>query len=300
MTRGYTNQRDTWVNTEPYDAVYMNSLVRILDSQVHGALEGVGAGIIDGGDVAAGTGLSVTVAALKAIVSTEHLLTYLQTDAPVTVADLEPSSTLYIHAAAVFATSPGDPDSREDAGVVLFASDSDVEPNAILLATVVTGSESVTSVTDAREYVPAQEALTALQALSTSVSDLEDALDALTARVDAIEAGGGGGGAVGYWGALERTASDPTRINQFVDEEIADHVDAYHSGEETGGGTALQIEQWETDAANFGQSVLAITRKLDQNHPDEFRDAVTIVHGVYGDGSGSSPDWVDHVNTTWS
>ena len=302
MTRGYTNQRDTWVNTEPYDAVYMNSLVRILDSQVHGALEGVGAGIIDGGDVAAGTGLSVSVAAIKALVSTQHLLTYLQTDAPVTVSDLEPGATLFIHAAAVFAVDPGDPDSREDAGAVLFASDTDVEADAILLARVVTGADSVTSVTDLREYVPAQQALTALGDLSATVEDLEDALDALALRVDALEAGGGGGGGgTVYWGALERTGADPTRINQFVAEEIAGHVEDYHSGEsESGGGTTLQIEQWETDAANFGQAVLSATRKLDATHPEEFQDAVTVVHGIYGDGTDDTPDWIDHVNTTWS
>lgn len=167
-------------------------------------------------------------------------------------------------------------------------------------------SESCLSVDDSEAERVASVAVIAAQVAALMAAlgvpwELED--DAQTILASLLAGGDGGGGAEGpiYWGPLERSVADPTRIAQHVDGEIAQHVEEWHGDEDAPGapGVTLNIEQWEVDAANSGQAVLAITRKLDQNHPDEFEDAIVVVHGVYGDGSGGSPDWVDHVNTTW-
>jgi hypothetical protein len=298
MDPGYDGlQRINWVNSEDYDAAYMNSLVKIVDSQVHGALEGVGNDVIDGGVVAAGSGLSVAVTALKAVCSTQHGQCYLQTDTGETVDSLPAEATVYIHAAAVFAAGPREDDSRENAGVVLFWSYLDSENDAVLLATVETGAAAVDTVTDSRTLVPAQQALALCTSLVDDIADLQDLIDDLTARVEVLE--GMGGGETTRWGALEKTGADPTRISQEIDADVAQHVTDYHSGDEGGEvPLTLNIEEWEVDAANHAQMALYLT-SLDADLPLEFQDAVTVVHGVYGDGTDGTPDWVDEANSTW-
>ena len=259
MDRGYTQQRVDWTNQIDYDAPYMNSLVKILDSQVHGALEGVGGGVIEGGVVAAGTGLSVTVTALKGIADTQHGLTYLQTDATEIVSDLDADSTVYIHAGAVFSADPDETDSRESAVLLLFASDSDTETDAILLATVTTGAAAVLDVTDSRTMVPVQQALAAIAAIDSDITDLEtdvegmkDVLgdgyydangdpvggeDSVHDRLTDLEGGGGGGGSVVYWGGLDRSSGDATTIPEYV----AEQVGSGSGGGDSTGGTVVQL-----------------------------------------------------------
>lgn len=173
------------------------------------------------------------------------------------------------------------------------------------VGTATADSESCLAVDDSEAERVASVAVMAEQIVALMAAlglpwELDEDAQTILAALLSGEGGGEGGGPV-YWGTLERSVSDPTRVAQHVDGEIARHVEDYHGDEEQPGapGVTLNIEQWEVDAANAGQAALAITRKLDQNHPDEFEDAIVVVHGVYGDGSGGSPDWVDHENSTW-
>jgi hypothetical protein len=307
VDRGYDQQRDDWVDTEDYASAYMNSLVRIADSQTHGALEGVGAGVIAGGVVASGAGLFVTVAAFKAILDTTHGMVYLETDGAIAITALTPSETLYIYAGAVWGVAVGDEDSRETATPLMFFSDSNAEADALLLASVVTGPASVTSVTDLREFSPAQEAALGVADLATIKSDLGPGYwsggvhvvsDSISARLDAIE-GGGGTGYIMYWGTAWKGAGDNTTIEQEIDTRIA----AALAGVQTGSGGVPVADYWDEDAVRQAKTVLALVANGESALALAVGaaqvDAVTVVWGIYGDGTGSTPNFIDVANSTW-
>ena len=263
---GYDQLRDNYTTGEPLEAVLYNSHVQILDSQLHGALEGVGAGVIEGGEVSAGVGLGVDVAALKAIADTSKGKTYLATGLLDTVTGLTPNTTVYIHAGAEFATDPEDNDSRESGEPLLFMSLLDTEVDAVLLAEVETGGSSVSSVTDRRTFA----GIAGLQLLIDALEARADTLEADTGqlkldlgdgyydeegvhvdgeasvhdRLAALESGGGGGGSLVYWKPLAASSGDATTI----DEAIAAAVGAGGGG--GGGGSTggdVQVVQVPSD-----------------------------------------------------
>jgi len=311
MPRHYDQLRDDYVTGEPLPASEYNSLVRILDTQVEGALEGVGAGVISGGSVSAGNGLSVDISALKAVIDTQYGLCYVESE-DATVGNLPDDSTVYIWARAVFPLNPGDPDSRETGYVEFYWAVSDQgEADALLLAEVATSGGAVTSVTDRRSFVPAQQALQLAQSLSSDLNDVRAAIGSayfgqsppsasLDERVTALESGGGGGGGgPTYWGGLEKAAGDPTTIEQEIEAEIADHVQEYHSGQQGSGGGEVVIEEWDADAANQARLTLKLVRSVDPDAAKYFTDAVIVVWGAYGDGTAGTPDFVDRDSSTW-
>lgn len=315
---GYTQLRSDWINGEDFDAAYMNSMVRILDTQLHGALEGLGAGIISGAVASAGTGLSVQVTALKGIISTEHGLVYLQTDAALTLSGLTANSTLYLHLGAVFAVTAEDEDSRETAGGVLFVTANTSETNSTCLAQVVTGSDSVVSVTDRRTMCPVAAVQALAATLQTDLQTLEDTdaslkaslgtdyYDALgnpvtgngtvTARLDNLEAGGLG--ETIYWGPLPKTAADPTSIEQFVAAQVAAHVTALHGQASAEEKVEVLLQHYDMDNVRLGRTLLRVCRVTDATILQYMPDAAWVVWGKSGDGTDAY-DFVDHTNSTW-
>lgn len=140
-----------------------------------------------------------------------------------------------------------------------------------------------------------------LTAIADEVSALDSAIGipytgsvSLQARVTTLEGGGDGGSQVVYWGALQKANGDPTT----VDQEIASKIAALPSAGGSGSGVAVS-KQWDVDAVNQSKHLLRYTGATDHQGPANAVDCVTIVWGCYGDGSNSSPDFVDRVHSTW-
>lgn len=313
MLLHYDQLSDEHVTGESVSAAEYNSLVRILDSQVAAALEGVGEGVVSGGEVTAGSGLAVNVSPLVAVVRTEVGLVGLVTSGTTTVTGLPADTTLYLYAAANLEEGGGEEDSRES-GVVVFtwqATGGELA-GAVLLAKVRTASQSVASVTDLRVSVPSRQAAALVEAVEAQIDDLEAAVggaylgdeppaQSLHDRVTALEQQSGGGGgtpAAVFWGALARAAGDPTTVDQAISAAIAAH-EAAQAGDESQDTIAVGEPQWDVSVVNLAKAVLDVTAHLRTHHPDTLLDAVVIVPGVYGDGSGDTPDYVDRENSTW-
>ena len=119
-------------------------------------------------------------------------------------------------------------------------------------------------------------------------------------RLTTIEDIGGIGGApvVPKLDALVTTEGED--VFQVADGAAADavaaHVVALHDGSPTSG---LTEDPYDVDATNQAKALL---QEIAQDNPlaaDTQIDAVTIVWGIYGDGTGTTPDYVDRVNSTW-
>jgi len=309
MDRDYSQLNSDYVTSDVLPAVEYDALVGILDRQLHGALQGIGDGVITGGAVTGGGGLTCNVSALRAILDSSEGYIYLQTTAGVALSDLPPSSTVYVHGGA--SITGGADDSQVTAAVTVFWSYSDVEADAVLLAEVVTGPATVTSITDNRAFVTAEEALQATAALQALAATTQTAIgaeyfggsppsDSLHSRVSVLEGGYGGPGGTIYWGSMWRGAGDLTTVDQQIDSDIAEHVTDYHGGGATGGipGTNIEVAEWDVEAANHARMLLRATRQTDADLPRYMRDCIVVVHGVFGDGTGDY-DFVDHDNTTW-
>jgi len=293
------------VNTREY-----NSRARILDAQTEGALEGIGAGVVEGGVVTAGGGLSVNVTPLRAVADTQHGMVFIATTDAGVVTGLPSTGTVYIWVRAVFRVAPEDPDSRESGYAELFWSVSDEgEADAVLLAKVVASGGAIVSVDDARTFVTATQALTLAEALWDGVEGIKNAVGddyfgasppaaSLDDRVDALEAGGGGEGGPVYWKGLQKGLGDPTTIEQQIAADILEHVTGYHS-QTGGGGAGIAAGEWDVDALNQALAALKVTRSVDPDHPVWFRECAVIVWGAYGEGSGGTPEYVDWDHSTW-
>lgn len=283
-----------------------NSLARIVDSQVVGALEGIGEGIIDGGEVQADVGLSVSISALKAIVETDYGLCYIESSADVTLTGLPSNVSLWFWAQALM-PADGDYDSRET-GVVRFVyTQVDVQPpNSIALAEGTTTALAVTITSDARVYVPGRAAanFTAqIAALEAAVGIPYGGIDDLDTRVTDLEDGAVGGGGYAHWANMPKAPADSTTPGQEMDTKdaaaVEQHVEEYHADD---GGTAeIEVnEPWNVDAANQARHLIKYTESVDPDGPELQVDAATIVWDVYGDGNGADElDFVDRVNSTW-
>jgi len=296
------------VNTREY-----NSRARILDAQTEGALEGIGAGVVEGGVVTAGGGLSVNVTPLRAVADTQHGMVFIATTDAGVVTGLPSTGTVYIWVRAVFRVAPEDPDSRESGYAELFWSVSDEgEADAVLLAKVVTSGGLVTSVEDSRTFVPAIQALNLVEGLSDGVDAAKAAIGdeyfgasppaaSLNDRVDALESGGGGEGeGTVYWKTLQKGLGDATTIEQQIEADIAQHVTDYHAAVPGGGGGGdIILQEWDIDALNQAMAALKVTRSVDPDHPAWFQGCAVVVWGSYGEGSGETPDYVDWDHSTW-
>jgi hypothetical protein len=310
MLEHYDQLSDAHITGESVSAAEYNSLVRILDSQIAAALEGVGEGVVSGGLVVAGSGLAVTVAPLAAIARSLVGMVGLITTGPTTVQGLPANTTLYLYAAANIEEGGGEEDSRES-GTVVFTTRSvgGEVAGAVLLAKVVTGGSGVSTVEDLRSYVTAVEALNAIGDFQAQVDAVETAVgsgyfgaspptSSLDERVTALEGTGGGGGTGPYyWDGPGRSAGDPTTIPQFVDQEIAAAIEGQGGGD---GGTITAPEAaWDVDSVNQAKALLDRTLPGAVEEAANQVDAVIIKWGVFGDGTNGTPDYVDREHSTW-
>lgn len=304
---------DTHQPLDKVPSAEFNSVARILDSQVVGALRGIGAGVAEetAWTVAAGTGLSVDIAAGCGIARDGDLWVWLKTDGAYNLS-VPASSATYVYARAVTRVDAGDPDSRES-GVVEWHTNSTGEAvaGALLIAKVVTDGNSVTDVTDLRTWSRGLEALLTLAGEAEELDEIREAIGlqyfgesappvSLDARVDDLEAAGGDGGTGPvYWKDLKRAAGDATTIDQRIDHDVQEHVDQYHQDEEEGDSFVVQAEPWDEDSVNQARHALRATRQTDAGLPAVLIDTLVVCWGIYGDGSGTSPDFIDRINSTW-
>lgn len=171
------------------------------------------------------------------------------------------------------------------------------------VGTATTDSTSCTAVdqTDCDEIAT----VTDMAALKTAIGwPYTDAATIVT-RLAALEAGSSGGGGLAYWLTMPKAPGDVTTPSQEMDAKdtaaVAAHVAALHgatSGDGTG--TAVPDEPWDVDAVN---QALALMQEIAQDNDTAGAtqvDTVILVPGVYGDGTGTTPDYVDRVNSTWT
>lgn len=302
----YDQLSDAYIDGQAVGAAEYDSLVRILDAQVVGALEGLGEGLIEGGEVSAGTGLAVDVTALKAVVDTAKGKCYLATAATVQVSGLTPNTTAYLFAQANLETEGGTDDSRETAVVVFDTETSDTPLlGATLLAKVVTGADAVTSVTDERSYITAVAALAGLTDFQDQIDALEVAVGtdyfgesapalSVDARLALIEAGGSSGEGPSYWGALAKSPGDSTTVDQAIEQAVA-AVEVGGAGEVV----TTPADPWDVDSVNQAKALLDRTVTGAIEEATNQVDCLILKWGVFGDGTGSTPDYVDEINSTW-
>jgi hypothetical protein len=266
-------------------------MVSILDTQAEGALEGVGAGIISGGVVSGGAGLSVSVAVLQAVIASTYGAVYGLSTGASTVSNLANNSTVYIWAGCVW--DPGGDDTRETGWLEIFASPSATGvADAILLASVVTAGGAVTTVTDLRSLVPAQQALALVDGFAAQITAIQAAVgteyfgdtppaSSLNARVDNLELGGTGGGGAGvfYWGAAKKSLGEDTTIEQMADTKIAAAIAALPA---TVGGSTILLQDFDCDANNAVQGWLDEIARVNPNIGDGMSDVALIVPGRKG------------------
>lgn len=294
----------------PVPSAQFNTVVGVLDAQLVGALRGLGTGCVDpnGWVVTAGSGLSVNVGAGAGVAASGEDRIFLQTASSQAVA-LPANSTRVIYAAAVTRVVAGDPDSRESA-VVEFstAAAGGALAGAIQIATVVTGASGISTVTDDRTFIRALEALAAVDADDESMAAVRAAIGSdyfggsppvasLDTRIDDIEAAAGEADGVTavFWGVLKRAAGNPATIEQYVGQQLQDHIEDRHAGEET---FVAVTEPWDEDSVNQARHALRSTRATDNDLPDYLLESLAVAWGVYGEGTGVV-DHVDAVNTTW-
>jgi len=241
----------------PSDEV--NTHGKVIGVQIEGGHEAHGAGVVGETDfvVAAGTGLSVTIAAGKAIVSTEQRLVFVEALSSYTLSGLPANEAeVYVYVGAQLRDDPEDPDSREDAGVAYtYNTTGGALANHLLLAQLATNGTGIVpdSVVDARTFIRGQDALNRVAAFEGDVDAVEADVAAVKAvlgdgyydgngdpvegeasisdRLAALESGGGGGTV--YWGALGQSSGDATTIEEYVAGQLAT------SGGTGGGGDAV-------------------------------------------------------------
>jgi len=294
----------------PVPSGEFNSVVRILDSQLVGVLQAHGTGVAEAGAwvVTAGAGLTVDVAAGAGIAVSGDDYLWLQTLSSENL-ELEANSTAYIYALAVWREEAEGPDSRESGVVEWYTNSTGGEvAGALPVALVTTGTSGISTITDLRTYIRGLQAvleqaeetgdLDAIRAAIGAQYWGDDPPPTVDARLDDLEAAGaqGGTGPV-YWGVLGKAAGVPTTIEQHVDTEIAAHVADLHG--EAGVEFLAGLDWWDVDSANQGRHVLRQTRATDCDLPEHLLEMVAVVWGVYGDGTGTTPDYVDDVNSTW-
>jgi len=281
-----------------------------LDGVLQGVIDGIGVGVLEGGhgtlDPFPDTVLSVS--ALKAIIPDGTGGVYVEHEAVELPASFFEGVGYYLHV-QLTATS------RADRSCVYYA-DSSPTPaaDALVLCYAPVGAGNFLSVDNTVKAPPAVEARLAWERITRNADDPATLLENLAAwlgtayvgetppadvdtRLTGLESGGGGGGGgTVYWNGLERTVSDPTTIAQAIAAAVAAHLAAAQHG--GGGGTAVTVED-DVFRANDIRSRLLQVRSHSPDVVATQRNALYIVDGVYGDGSGGSPDFVDHVNSTW-
>ena len=288
---------------EVLPAVEYDSLVRILDSQLQGALAGVGAGVISGGVVSAASGRAVTITALAAIAETAKGLCALSAAAS-QVSNLAANSTLYLYARANLEDGGGENDSRETGLVVWDAEDSGGDLlGAAELAEIVTGADSIISITDRRTMIPVYQTASQAEAIAAIESALGTAYfegtppDDVDSRLSVLEAlgGGGGNGPVYIFPATWKSGSVQT-TGQVV-QAIDDRVTALEGVGSGGNVVSVPAPPWELDSINQAEALLGDSDVVALAAGQI--NTVCVKFGVTGDGTGSTPQYLDLAHSTW-
>ena len=298
----YDQLNDTYVLGDPLPPEEYNSLVRVLDSQVVGALEGIGAGIIEGGEVIAPGGLAANMAAVKAVIETDKGLVYVEAN-EIDLTGLPNGATLYFWLCALLPES-SDYDSRETGTLrLVYTIGSNQPPNSLALAHGATVAGQLVIAADDRVYAPARAGANLADRtanLETAVGIPYTGVSSLDSRVTDLEDGVTPGGGYEYWRNMPKAPADETTVTQeaqaIADAEVAEHVVQYHSG--TGDSEIEPAELWDIDGENQARALLTAGQWL-PDLPSEQRDCVIVIAGVYGDGSGGTPDFIDRVHSTW-
>ena len=280
-----------------------------LDGALQGLVDALGVGVIDGGE---GTidGGDLVISALKAIIPDGTGGVYIEHVEEIYEAGDFAEGDSYIHA-QLTATSRADKSST-------YYIDTDPDPaaDAICLCRVTVTVGVITAVDNTVKAVPAIAERIPWEVLQRSYDDATTLLANLSAwlgtayvgetppgdidaRLTALEAGGGGGGGgTVYWAALQQTAAITTTILAAIAAAIAQHVvDVAHGGGGSGG-TAVVVTE-EVVIANDLRSRMVQVRSHSPDVVATQLNALYIVDGVYGDGSGGTEDRVDRVNSTW-
>lgn len=216
-----------------------NRTRKALATQIEDALYAHGDGVVGEDDftVTAGAGLTVNIAAGRAVAQTTKGFVMFRGASSYNLTGLPANDTSYIFVGAVIAADPStNPDSRMDNSIAYAHSTSATPPSGhILIATVVTGGASVTEITDSRTFIRGQEALNAIDAitaitdaLEAGIATIKDQLgtdywtalgvevegnDSISDRLTDLESAEGG---VIYWGGLEKASDDPTTIAEYI------------------------------------------------------------------------------------
>ena len=143
-------------------------------------------------------------------------------------------------------------------------------------------------------------------ALSAQVSGLDSRMEAAEElleehedRITDLESGGGGGGGTGpvYADPLRRSYSNAETVGQkfaALEAEIDALQDAVGSG-----GNVVAVEQpaWDIDAVNGALHLQAQTTEDALEAAYSQVNTIQIKHGVFGDGSGETPNYIDAAST---
>lgn len=271
-------------------------------------LDAVGAGVISGGEGSIAGG-NLALSALVAIVDDELGAVPVQATPTTLMASEFAAGDSYVH------VQLGET-ARADGSCAYYISASETPAaDALAICKVTRTGAVITAVDNTVKAVPAIASRIPWSVLARSYDDATTLLALLTsmlgagyldgtvtddvdARLTALESGGGGGGAgTVYWGALQQTVSIATTIAQAIAAAIAEHMaTVQHGGAD---GVTEVLEPWDVDAVNQSLSVLTEIRQVNPEAAWNHVDAVTVVWGVYGDGSHGSPDFIDWVNSSW-
>lgn len=296
-TKRYALKTESEFAIEPeYSAPQIARVNRIIDSQLGGALEALGTGIIFDPDntslqVTTAGNLSVTVSPGRALVRhSTYGGCFLELDAPVTLDSLEANSTLYLFAALDVTV---DNDSRETALPVLLVQDTDAVDGGELLAELVTTSSSVT-VNDMR--VPFSIAQIEQLESDLGYDATERAKGTVAERLDAL-ATPDGGAAITLQSQL-KIAADDDRNSATVMLDLEQRIIALESSSANSGTrpAITDTDQITTELAITRQGVIAL--QPDEGERSRSANIEATVDGTFGDGTNSHPDFVDYTNAT--
>ena len=294
---------DTYETGGNLEAAEYDSLVRILNTQLKGALASIGEGVLSGFTVTPGTGLSVVVAAnSQLILNTQYGYTYGASANPVTRSGLPANATgaacVRVWVAAMFyPDQPQEYDTHETGYVqITFTTSATVPADSQLIAEVVTNGTGIVSVTDRRTLLSSA----AIDALAALVAELKEDVTDLDSRVSALE-GGTGGGSVVYiapatWkaGSAETTEQAVDRKDAAVVAQLEAEIAAIAGGETA----ATLYTPWNLDADALAQVTFHYIRRVDPFGWQRVPGAI-IIDGVCGEGSNGSTDYIDRTNSTW-
>ncbi len=139
-----------------------------------------------------------------------------------------------------------------------------------------------------------------LTAAEEAIDDAEAALADHEARIGDLETlGGGGGGGPVYADGIPRSSTNPQTVGQEFAALEADIAALQAAG--TGGGSVVSVPApvWDVDADNQALELQAQTTAGALEAATQQFNTIQIKWGVYGDGSGETPDFVDRDVSTW-